>query len=250
MFVETIEPGLLILRSFLNDEQTEHLAKTTMASNHQFFVKSKDTGQLVLNTGEKRGRIYDHISQFPGEFLAHSDKAVALAREHDKEMPEMNCTHLLLNMYTSSEGLTWHRDIYENDGKSDHPVVNLCVGASCRFGFKHEETDKEREVTLRSGDCLLFGGPCRWIKHAVLEILLEECPDWMKDDPKRFSFTFRDVPEVVGREDEFKFFKIKEHLVGQDSFEKPADIKSFRGLPSLKTQSSMVRTRIFATTTI
>merc|ERR1712232_1027156 len=106
----------------------------------------------------------------------------------------MDCTHLLINMYTSSEGLQWHRDIYENDGKSDHPVINICVGASCRFGLRHFDEpgfhgDTERELILRSGDCLMFGGRCRYIKHAVLEVLLDDCPNWMPS-PSRFSFTF------------------------------------------------------------
>jgi hypothetical protein len=55
---------------------------------------------------------------------------------------------------------------YENDGKSDHPVVNIIcigavIGALCCFGFKHKDDDLDRLVTLRSGDILLFGGPCR-----------------------------------------------------------------------------------------
>jgi hypothetical protein len=69
---------------------------------------------------------------------------------------------------------------------------------------------------LRSGDVLLFGGPCRLIKHAVLKILLDDCPEWMKKNPCRFSFTLRDSPEVLGRE-ENKYFLVSEHLVGQES---------------------------------
>ena len=97
-------------------------------------------------------------------------------------------------------------------------VVSLCVGASCKFGVKHADSDPERVLTLRSGDCMLFGGPCRLIKHAVLEVMLDDCPEWMAEHPVRFSFTFRDSPEVLGREHEFKYFRVKEHLVGQEQF--------------------------------
>jgi alkylated DNA repair dioxygenase AlkB len=90
--------------------------------------------------------------------IEYCNEAVTVARATDPSMPEMTCTHLLLNMYTTSDGLAWHRDVYENDGKSDHPVVNICVGASCKFGLRHDDEDPERVVTLRSGDCLLFGG--------------------------------------------------------------------------------------------
>lgn len=239
--VEVIEPGLVILRQFLDDTECQRVAELAKnmgsdSGEDGFFTTDKNTGKRVLNTGEARGRIYDRARRFPPDVIQHSKNAVVTAREADVTMPGMECTHLLLNMYTTSAGLVWHRDIYENDGKSDHPVVNLSVGASCLFGFKHEDTDEDRTVVLRSGDVLLFGGSCRLIKHAVLFIDLDDCPDWMKDSPCRFSFTFRDSPEVLGREHEFKFFRVQEHLVGQETFEKPQNLKAFRGLASQATQ--------------
>ena len=118
-------------------------------------------------------------------------------------------------------------------------MVNLCVGASCKFGVKHADSDQERVIILRSGDCMLFGGPCRLIKHAVLEVMLDDCPGWMADDPVRFSFTFRDSPEVLGREQEFKYFRVKEHLVGQEQFDNSGDAQEAKhraGLPASPTQ--------------
>ncbi len=156
-------------------------------------------------------------------------------------MPSMDVTHLLLNMYTSANGLVWHRDIYENDGKSDHPVVNISVGASCKFGVRHENEsgvpgDTEREIELHSGDVILFGGRCRFIKHAVLEVMMDTCPEWM-ETPCRFSFTFRNAPEIIGREHEFKFFKCSEHLVDQDKFKQPTDASKFEYIQSQVSQS-------------
>ena len=185
--------------------------------------------------------------------ISHSADAVQVARDIDHEMPTMTCTHLLLNYYTSNAGLVWvrnklsakmitsginfiecpylqkHRDIYENDGKSDHPVVNLCVGASCKFGVRLD-SGEEKVLTLRSGDCLVFGGPSRFIEHAVLEVNLDDTPSWMDNlmEPCRFSFTFRDAPEVIGREEEFKYFKVAEHLIGQEDFVLPHDRKTFK----------------------
>jgi alkylated DNA repair dioxygenase AlkB len=81
-------------------------------------------------------------------------RPVGMARKNDSTMPEMNCTHVLLNMCTNRDGLVWHRDIYGNDGRSDHPVVViLSVGAPRVFGVKHNEDDVERKVNLRDGDC-------------------------------------------------------------------------------------------------
>ena len=53
-------------------------------------------------------------------------------------------------------------------------------------------------------------------------MLLDQIPSWMSaNSPIRFSFTFRDAPEVIGREHEFKYFKINENLVGQGDFTVP-----------------------------
>jgi alkylated DNA repair dioxygenase AlkB len=221
-----LEPGLVLLRNFVSDDECQRLAETALCMGEEGeagFYASTD-GSKVLNTGEKgRGRIYDAATRFGTSVTDLCPQAVDMAKAVDPTMPEMTCTHVLLNLYTNSDVLVWHRDIYENDGTSDHPVVNLCVGASCRFGFKHEDKDLDQEVILRSGDCLLFGGRCRFMKHAVLEVMLDDCPEWMKDTPFRLSFTFRDSPEVLGREEEFKYFKVQEHLVGQDEFQVPVN---------------------------
>lgn len=225
--VEVLEPGLVVIRNLVDDQGCQLLAKAAMEMGKDgeagFYTSSPD-GIKILNTGEKgRGRIYDAATRFPSFVVDHCISAVFQACQSDKTMPSMKCTHVLLNMYTNRDGLVWHRDIYENDGTSDHPVVNLCVGATCKFGYKHGDGDPENVITLRSGDCLLFGGRCRLVKHAVLDIDLEDCPEWMICNPVRFSFTFRDSPEVLGREEEFRYFQVDKHLVGQGSFEVPTD---------------------------
>jgi hypothetical protein len=128
-FVEVIEPGLVVLRNFADDAECRRLAQlarawgdaTSPSCIQPYYVRSTD-GSLKLNTGESRGRIYDAATRFPADVIAHCNEAVTKAKMHDEAMPEMTCTHLLLNMYTDTTGLVWHRDIYENDGRSDHPV--------------------------------------------------------------------------------------------------------------------------------
>jgi len=242
--VEVLQPGLVLIPNFISETQQRNLAIQAIAmgesnngSTTGFFETDPITGRRVMNAENGRGRIYDAATKFPKGTICHSTDAVQIARDVDPAMPEMNCTHLLLNMYTSNAGLIWHRDIYENDGKSDHPVVNVCVGASCKFGVRLDNGE-EKVLALHSGDCLVFGGPSRAIEHAVLEVNLDDTPNWMDKimKPCRFSFTFRDSPEVIGREEEFKFFKVAEHLVGQEDFELPPDRKNFKRLPSLRTQ--------------
>lgn len=255
-WVEVLEPGLVVIRNLVDDEGCQRLAQQAMKLGEQgengFYTKSlapntndrhddASNNIKVLNTGEKgRGRIYDAATRFPTFITDHCNRAVSMARSNDEAMPDMQCTHVLLNMYTNRDGLCWHRDIYENDGTSDHPVVNLCVGATCVFGYKHRDDDPDQSVRLRSGDCLLFGGRCRLVKHAVLDIDLDDCPSWMAHNPVRFSFTFRDSPEVLGREDEFKYFKVSKHLVGQDDFDSLQDAKDRSMVPIQSTQKKVV----------
>ena len=236
--INVLEPGLVVIRNFLTGDQQRRLADeaTQWGSEGEsgFYTALEGAGEPQLNADDGRGRIYDAAERFPDEFIAHSARASALAAV-DPHMPKMECSHVLINMYQAESGLVWHRDIYENDGQSDHPVVNLSVGVSCVFGIRCP-SGLERHLLLRSGDVLLFGGPCRFAEHAVLEVRLDDRPSWMprRDEAKRFSFTFRDSPEVRGREEEFKYFKPDVHLVGQESFEENAPAL----LPALPTQKA------------
>jgi alkylated DNA repair dioxygenase AlkB len=221
--VHVLQPGLVLLRGFLTEREQQRVAAQALdwgdSDDDGFFIVNEHTGEREYNTGEQRGRIYDAASKFPADMISHSARASHVASLADPAMPPMDCTHLLLNMYTSTAGLCWHRDIYENDGSSDHPVVNVNVGATGLFGYKNAEGDPVSVIELRSGDCLLFGGPSRFVWHSVLGVNLADCPEWMAAAPCRLSFTYRDSPEVLGREAEFKYFKVDEHLVGQDQFD-------------------------------
>ena len=90
-------------------------------------------------------------------------------------------------------------------GDGDRPIINLSVGASCVFGVRDGRA--RRTIRLDSGDALIFGGPARFIEHAVLSVSLSERPGWMSD-ACRFSFTFRDASSVTGREDFFRTFDV------------------------------------------
>jgi alkylated DNA repair protein (DNA oxidative demethylase) len=125
-------------------------------------------------------------------------------------MPRFSATHALANRYVGGEGLVYHRDIYANDGDGRAPIVNVCLGAPCRFGLRHVDENgsrgRTRELTLDSGDALVFGGACRFIEHGVLSVDLDQAPAWMADDPSRVSLTFREAPSVLGCEEYFRTF--------------------------------------------
>ena len=69
---------------------------------------------------------------------------------------------------------------------------------------------RRRTVRLESGDALLFGGPCRYIKHTVKRVLLHDTPSWMPaEEPSyRLSFTFRQAPSVLGQERKYRTFDV------------------------------------------
>jgi len=192
-----LEPGLVLIRGALDEH--EQIA----------LCKSLDTS-VFLQSGESRLRYYDRIENFSEPTAAASERAAEIAASIDEAMPRFSATHVLANRYVGGAGLLYHRDIYANDGDGRAPIVNVCLGAPCRFGVRHvDETGSRghtRELHLGSGDAIVFGGPCRFIEHAVLSVDLDQAPAWMADEPSRVSLTFREAPSVIGCEEYFRSF--------------------------------------------
>lgn len=236
--VEVVEPGLVIIRNFLSEDEQKRMAKCALKygsdDDKGFYKIDNITGETKLNADETRGRIYDAITRFPKWVEAYASTACEFARKADTSIQKMLCTHLSLNMYTSTNGLVCHRDTFENDAQSNHPVINFCIGASCRFGLRRNndepsiEGNTDREIILRSGDVLIFNERCRYMKHAILDGILDDCPEWM-EIPCRFSFTFRKSSEAFVREDKVRYFKVKDHMVAQDDMKNFARSKTQSG---------------------
>jgi DNA oxidative demethylase len=72
----------------------------------------------------------------------------------------------LVNYYDGAARLGMHQD---KDERSDQPVVSLSVGDDClfRFGNTEHRGRPYRDLTLRSGDAFVFGGPSRYAYHGV-----------------------------------------------------------------------------------
>jgi hypothetical protein len=136
-------------------------------------------------------------------------------------MPGVEPTHLLAMYYARDRRLGWHRDDGANDGASEQPVVSLSLGDACDFLLR-DEAGELIELRLESGDALLFGGPARWIRHSVAKVHAGTCPAFLlpaheeaaREAPEgsaaapktfRLNLTFRNAPELFGREGEEKF---------------------------------------------
>jgi len=200
---EVLAPGIVLVRNALSDREQQQLAAEAEGAGRR-------SGNGFASADTARLRMYERASKLPRSFTRLCQQVTRIAVEADSAMPNCDATHCLINKYTSAKGLLWHRDIYANDGDGDKPIVNLSVGASCVFGIVDDHTGRTHRVTLRSGDALLFGGACRFAKHAVLDVLLDEAPAWMTHEaPYRLSFTFREAHSVLGKEAFYRTFEVK-----------------------------------------
>lgn len=72
----------------------------------------------------------------------------------------------LVNRYDAGARLGMHQD---RDERSGAPVVSLSLGDACVFRFGNPSTRGRpwTDITLRSGDLFVFGGPSRLAYHGV-----------------------------------------------------------------------------------
>ena len=170
--IEVLEPGLVIIRGALDLETQALMASVAMERGRDPERGFWRGAELNSSASCKRGRVFDAIEAFDARLVDHCSAAVQMARGADPQMPDMTPTHLLMVYYLSGRGIFWHKDDAPNDGCNDRPVVSFSLGNTCTFGLCHKwswgrSKEHSRTVELRSGDCILFGGPCRYIHHAV-----------------------------------------------------------------------------------
>lgn len=77
--------------------------------------------------------MYDSLEKYPDIHNNVYQRYIEKARSIDKNLPRCIPNHCLTNFYKSSDGLLWHRDIYENDGDYDYTIFNLSIGAPAIF---------------------------------------------------------------------------------------------------------------------
>jgi hypothetical protein len=80
------------------------------------------------------------------------------------------------------------------------------AGNASEFGYKLACRKKEY-IRLESGDVLIWGGPNRMLLHCVRTVYADTAPKFLPQELHnvRLNFTFRDAPNVVGREKDFKY---------------------------------------------
>jgi alkylated DNA repair dioxygenase AlkB len=207
--IEVIAPGLVFIKGALNQEQQIWLANYALKAGsdpQRGFWEVLPSGERVLNSDTGRGRIYDAITTFPDpeKVLELCHALVRAAQNQDSALPDMTPTHLLLLYYATADGMYWHSDSDKNDGDNNHPIVSISIGNSCDFGYKLMGRG-EKTLLVESGDVLIWGGPNRLLLHSVQKVYMNTCPSFLPLENARLNFTFRDAPNVLGREKDFKY---------------------------------------------
>ena len=231
--VQILRPGLVVIRSALSEEEQLDLTKISVQLGQRTAPQGFFDENGAPNSRDYRGRIFSSIKDWPTWVKDNvCNRAVTQAREVEATLSTMSPTHVLLLCYMNAEGVGWHRDIYENDGQGESPIVTVNLGNSCDFIFKDDHLSPKTFVTLESGDVLLFGGPQRYAMHKVSHVHEDTCPSHLASElssiletakaqqpqsnsigsTARLSLTFRDAPTVIGREAEFATFKVDEHF--------------------------------------
>eukprot|EP00026_Physarum_polycephalum_P016186 Phypoly_transcript_17043.p1 GENE.Phypoly_transcript_17043~~Phypoly_transcript_17043.p1 ORF type:complete len:243 (+),score=23.71 Phypoly_transcript_17043:91-819(+) len=207
--LQVLGQGLVFIKGALSQDLQIFLANYALEagkSPENGFWTTMPDGAQVLNSDTGRGRIYDTIDKFqkPGFILDLCQQLVSTAQQHDPKLPDMNPTHLLLLYYATADGMCWHSDSDKNDGNNDHPIVSITIGNSCDFGIKRAGK-KEEFLRLDSGDVLIWGGPNRMLPHCVEKVYMGTCPSYLPIKDARLNFTYRDAPDVLGKEDLYKY---------------------------------------------
>jgi len=233
--IEKITSGFVIIRNAIDAETQMWLVNIAQKEgnkpDHGFWVTDAD-GKRRLNSTEYRGRVYDKLDTYEdGKELGHyAWSMVEKVRSQHKDMPEVIPTHLLLLHYSSTKGIGWHADDAENDGQNDHPIISFCLGNTCKFGVRPiweiYSEDEIRAMTpeeykkksydeayakfydLKSGDVAIWGGINRMMVHNVESVESRSAPGFLAQKLKnvRYNFTFRDCTNILGREQDFKYY--------------------------------------------
>ncbi|GJU57833.1 oxoglutarate/iron-dependent dioxygenase, partial [Tanacetum coccineum] len=112
----------------------------------------------------------------PDQFLSFVETALQKAQEKDS-IPLMQPDICIVNFYETDDGLGLHQDCDESSDSLDKglPVVSISIGDSAQFSYGHQK-DATKEVSLNSGDVLIFGGDSRHIYHGVTKIWENTAP--------------------------------------------------------------------------
>ena len=131
---------------------------------------------------------HDMVQLAHNALRAAADVSADLTPWADTFHPDM----ALVNYYPPGATMGMHQDTYE---RTNAPVVSLSIGddALFRIGNTDNRNRPWDEVTLCSGDLIVFGGPKRLAFHGVPATRPETLPAGCGLESGRINITFRQV---------------------------------------------------------
>ena len=168
-----------------------------MPTGHLMTVQSVCLGwhwQPYLYTRVAEDTDRAPVKELPADMIALARRAVAdvapfgdlgAASDYDPDAA-------IVNFYAPGARLGLHQD---GEEPSDAPVITISLGDTCVFRMAgiDRRTGAFTDVTLRSGDLLVFGGSNRRIFHGVPKVLDGTAPAWLDLPPGRLSITIRET---------------------------------------------------------
>lgn len=161
--------GIVVIREILSLDEQLKLINIILENGG---LKDKD-GYWNMKS---RGRRFTKISKYPNDdakyLMECAQKFKTEVEAVDKSLIYKDVTHMLTLLYPTTKGMGWHTDGYGgNDGDEGAPVYSFTLGNSCVFEYKLVGTKDIKEVTLNSGDIIVFGGPQRLMWHRVKNVI-------------------------------------------------------------------------------
>lgn len=205
-----VTPGVAFLPGALPLVQQEELvtqfreiARAYAGTPHAMVRPQLKSGQMsvyMLHLGQRwdyqrRAYLTEGVPPLPRDLvqLAHSLLADAI-RTSPSLAPwaDMRMDMALINYYPPGASMGLHVDGFE---ESAAPVISLSIGEEALFRIGNTENRNAPwdEVTLCSGDVIVFGGPKRRAYHGVPRLNPGTAPEGCGIAEGRINVTFRQV---------------------------------------------------------
>ena len=136
------------------------------------------------------------VPPVPDNLLQLATEALRAAALYDESLSQWPATFrpdmALVNYYPPGATMGMHQDRNEN---SPAPIVSLSIGdeALFRIGGTENRNKPWDDVTLASGDVIVFGGPKRLAFHGVPKTRPDTLPEGCGLKEGRINITFRQV---------------------------------------------------------
>lgn len=131
-------------------------------------------------------------AEIPAPWQDLAGRALAAATSVAPELAtgDFRAEATLVNFYPPGSSMGLHIDANE---ASEAPVISLSIGEEALFRIGDTRTRPWDEVTLMSGDLVVFGGPARRAYHGVPVVRAGTAPEGCGLGEGRLNITFRQV---------------------------------------------------------